>query len=303
MTRVHPKLENTSECSDDPLPLSTFLVVAMWSLPAFGMILYRSAGSDDTDGLSELELSGLGGIILSGWLVSSLWLTNGKSGVVKQKKFDEATAELDVLSSSGDQSISHAKRRRLTRNQQFGMGLIAAIVLMVWITHQWVQDVSLTIAGAILWTTLSALSPSLYRQLSGRAIHHCPGLPDETKWTASSLGIRGLLVQTFCIAAAIAAARRLAGGDLVPLYIPAVMGLTGGLVWLTMILSTIGRKRRFIPLAILLIFVEAIALGQWILLSPTIPSYVSEIAIQFIVSVRSFGWLFLLVMRAAGYRM
>ena len=280
------------------------MVVMAWSLPAYGMIIYQTGvGFDDVGGLSESWLAAFGSIILSGWLMVALWLTNGK---MDQRQRAGDGGAFDDLSSNAecvDDGSATQRRGWLSRNQWFCLGLIATIILMIAIARLVAPGLSFIIAGAILWTTLSALPPSLYRQLTGRPIRYRPDL-DEAAWEpTSSLGIRGLLVLTFCIAAAIAAARRMAGGDLVPLYLPAAMGSFGGLVWLTMIFSSIARKRRFVPLAIALTVIEAIVVGQLILLSPTIQSDAVDAAILFVVSVRLVGWVFLSIMRASGYRM
>jgi len=266
----------------------------MWSLPACGVIIYQSAvGFDDAGALSDPGLAAFGGVILSGWLMVALWLTNGKMDQHQRVRTVECVNDRIVVARLG----------WLSSNQWFCLALIAIIIGMIIIARHMAPGLSFIIAGAILWTTLGAIAPSLYRQMTGRPIRYCPELSGAAREPTSSLGIRGLLVQTFCIAAAIAAARRMVGGDLAPLYLPAVMGFFGGLVWLAMIFSAIARKRRFVPLAIVLTVIEAIAVAQWILLSPTMQSDAVDGAILFVVSVRLVGWVYLSVMRASGYRM
>ena len=269
----------------DRLPLSTFIVVMLWSIPAFGMLMYRFGGEfGDIDIFEGPELPLFGAIVVAGWLMIALWLTNGK-GLTNGKIDPTATKRDDWL----------------TLNRWLCAVLVAAVVMMIFTVHQFTPELSFVVAAVILWTTLGAIAPVLHRQLTGQPIRHRPDLCKAGTDPTSSLGVRGLLVLTFCIAAAIGTARRMSGGDLIPLYPAAAMGMLGGLVWLSMVLSTIGRKHHYLPVAVVLTIVEATAAGQWLMLSPAIDSTPVEAVILFIISARVVGWVYLSVMRASGY--
>ncbi|HBJ33456.1 MAG TPA: hypothetical protein DDZ51_01590 [Planctomycetaceae bacterium] len=284
----------------DRLPLSTFIVVMIWSIPAYCVMLYHFGGqSGDVDLFAGPEISFIGGIVVAGWLMISLWLTNGKV----DSSFDLATDCNIEPRSEITSEPSVAKRDRwLTPNRWLCAALVAAVVMMIFTVHQFTPELSFMVAGVILWTTLGAIAPALHRQLTGRPIRYRPGLANVDADPTSSLGVRGLMVMTLCIAASIGAARRLSGGDLVPLYQPMAMGLIGGLVWVSMVLCAIGRKRRYFPMAVGLTAAEATVAGQWMLLSPAMDTVPVESVILFIVLVRTTGWIYLSVMRASGYR-
>lgn len=272
----------------------------IWSIAAYGVLLYQFSGqSGDIDLFTDPEISFYGGIVVAGWLMISLWLTNGKVDT----SFDSATDCIIEPRSEITSAPSVARCDRwLTPNRWFCAALVAAIVLMIFMVHQLASALSFMVAGGILWTTLGAIAPALHRQLTGQPIRHRPDLSKAGTDPTSSLGVRDLMVLTFWIAAAIGAARRMSGGDLIPLYPAAAMGMLGGLVWLSMVLSTIGRKHRYFPVAVVLTVVEATAAGQWLMLTPAIDSTPVEAVILFIVSVRVVGWVYLSVMRASGYR-
>ena len=274
----------------------------IWSLPAYGMLLYRfGAKFGDINIFGGPELPFFGGIVVAGWLMIALWLTNGKVDPTLGAASDTDTDRY-IGSDSLTDPIAAERDAWLTPNRWFCMALVAAVVMMIFAVHQFTPELSFMVAGVLLWTTLVAIAPALQRQLTGRPIRHRPDLPKADADLTSSLGVRGLMVLTLCIAAAIGAARRMSGGDLIPLYPRAAMGILGGLVWLAMLSSTIGRKRRYIPIAVVLTIVEATAAGQWMLLSPAIDSTPVESVILFIVSVRTVGWVYLSVMRSSGYR-
>lgn len=258
------------------------------------MALHQSGGEiRGVDIFSGPGLPFYGGIVVAGWLMVALWLTNGKT--------DPSSGASTGTDSTTD-SIVGERDHWLTPNRWFCTALIATVVTKIFIAHHFTPGLSFTVAGVILWTTLNAIAPALQRQLTGRPIRYRPDLSKADADRTSSLGVRGLMVLTFCIAASIGAARRMSGGDLIPLYPPAAMGILGGLVWVSMVFSTIGRKRRYLPVAIGLTVVEATAAGQWMLLSPAIDSVPVESVILFIVSARTAGWIYLSVLRASGYR-
>jgi hypothetical protein len=266
----------------------------LWSIPAYSMLLYHSSKrSDDIEPFDGPDVPFYGGVVVAGWLMISLWLTNGKTGASSKSTGDCETYR-DPIVSKGDPW--------LTPNRWFCVTLVVAVVMMIFMINHFAPALSVTVAGVILWATLGAIAPALQRQLTGRPIRHRPDLSIPDASPTSSLGVRGLMVLTFCIAAAIGAARKMSGGDLVPLYPPAAMGILGGLVWVSMVLSMIGRKRRYLPVAIGLTVVEAVAAGQWILFSPAADIIPVESVILFIVSTRVAGWVYLSVMRASGYR-
>lgn len=277
------------------LPWSTFIVVMIWSIPAYGLVLHQSGGKTrDVDIFNGPELPFYGGIVVAGWLMITLWLTSGKI----DRPFGASTGSDRITD-----PILAERDRWLTPNRLFCTALIATVVTMIFIIHRFASVLSYTVAGMILWVTLVTIAPVLHRQLTGRPIRYRPDLANMATEPTSSLGVRGLMVLTFCIAAAIGAARRMSGGDLTPLYPPAAMGILGGLVWISMVFSSIGRKRRYLPVAIGLTVIEVVAAGQWILFSPAVDTLPVESVILFIASARAVGWVYLSVLRASGYRM